>query len=56
MLVRMIPSSDGKEFDAFAKDHLREDRRYLSVYGIEIEGATYVERAESVIGLDPDAL
>lgn len=56
MIVRLIPSRDGKQFYAYSKDHLEPDSRYLTVYGIEVEGATYVEKVESVLGLNPAAL
>lgn len=56
MLVRIIPDSTGQSIFAYGKDHLKADRRYITVYGIEVYGATYVLDTSSVLGLDPDAL
>lgn len=56
MLVRIIPDATGQSIYAYGKDHLKADRQYITVYGIEIYGATYVLETSSVLGLDPNAL
>ncbi|KAI0565758.1 MAC/Perforin [Gracilaria domingensis] len=55
MLVDLIPSADGKTFSAYAKDHLEVDRQYITVHGIEVEGALYIDDIEEVFGIDPTA-
>ncbi|CAN8075535.1 unnamed protein product [Agarophyton chilense] len=56
MLVDLIPSADGKTFSSYAKDHLEPDNQYLTIYGIEVEGAHYVNNIETVLGIDPTSI
>lgn len=56
MLVRIVPSKDGSEINAYAKDHLEPDRQRLTIYGIEMFGVTFVRDTRSVAGLDPNSL
>lgn len=56
MLVSIVPSSDGKEIYASSKDHLKSDPQQLTIYGIEIQGGTFVRDTRFVTGLDPNSL
>ncbi|CAN8065321.1 unnamed protein product [Agarophyton chilense] len=53
MLVNLIPGAEGKAFSSYSKDHLEPDHQYLTIYGIEVEGAHYVDNIEAVLGIDP---
>lgn len=56
MLVKIIPDAAGQSIYAYGKDHLKADRQYITVFGIEVYGATYVLQESSVSGMDPNAL
>lgn len=52
MLVNCYSDSKGKSFFASSKDHLEPDRRVITVYGIEIRGAIFVDRPSDVLSID----
>lgn len=56
MLVSVIPSEDGTQFYAKAKDHLVADQQRITVYAIEIEGAVFVSSVDEVLLFDPTRL
>lgn len=53
MLVNCYPRSNGDSFFASSKDHLKADPKVITVYGIEIRGAVFVEDVGDVLGVDP---
>lgn len=53
MLVNSYPSPLGHQFYASSKDHLKVDRQRITVYGVEVEGAVYVNNVADVLGFDP---
>lgn len=55
MLTGLVPATDGRSFSAGAKDHLESDPQTVRVYGIELQGATYVQHQRDVLGLSPAA-
>lgn len=55
MLVNCYPGEQGSYFFASGKDHIQPDPRVITVYGIELFGAHYVNRIEDVLDIDPAA-